>query len=124
LLQNPLALDVKTQSDKADITKDRHTLDVLTFIFVASFEEVREMLAHVLINSAKAVPLVLPFIRPQMGLWPIKNISKSWQEGVEAFSEDRVYDLATPIVSFIKVGKKLNVSKSMVINKAFFDKNF
>jgi hypothetical protein len=57
-------------------------------------------------------------------LWPIKNISKPWQKGIGEYSEQRVYDLETPIVSFIKIGEKHNVSKSMVINKAFFDKNF
>jgi hypothetical protein len=57
-------------------------------------------------------------------LWPRKNISKSWQKSIGKYSEKRVYDLETPIVSFIKIGKKFNISKSMVINKAFFDKNF
>ena len=79
LLANPNALDVCTVEEALiDERRDRNTNDVLTDIFIASNEEVREMIANVLNNSARSIPLLLPLEKPELCLWQFKNIVKSW----------------------------------------------
>jgi hypothetical protein len=39
------------------------------------------------------------------------------------YKEERIFNYATPIVSFLRLGK-LKLSKSLCINKTLFDKNF
>lgn len=62
---------------------------------------------------------------------------KTWQEvsdkdeeskenekkSVSEYKEERIFEYATPIVSFLRLGQ-LSVSKSLCINKTLFDKNF
>ena len=104
LLHNPLALDVKTSGEQNIL--DRHILDVVVSIFMVSEEEVRETIAHVLVNSARALPLVLPFEKPELSLWPIQHIVKQWQiKGAKSFEEKRVYEYESIFVGFIKVGE-------------------
>ncbi len=38
--------------------------------------------------------------------------------------EERIFNYATPIVSFLRLGDNLKMSKSLFINKTLFDKNF
>jgi hypothetical protein len=68
-LQNPNALDIKT-SIKHRKKKDRHPSDVLFDIYLATSDEVREMIAQILFNSNRAIPLMLPYLsKPQLCVW-------------------------------------------------------
>jgi hypothetical protein len=78
LLGNPCALEIYTvPNNSADLSEskdttnkqDRNTNDVITDIFIAAQEEVRDMIANVLINSARSVPLLLPTEKPELCLW-------------------------------------------------------
>lgn len=123
LLANPNALDVCTVEDALiNGRRDRNTNDVLTDIFIASSEPVREMLANSLNNSAKSIPLILPLETPELCSWQFRNIVRTWQEK-KGFREERIFTHKNPIVSFLKLGKP-SLSKSMCINKTLFDKNF
>lgn len=121
-----MALDIYTMPNALNNqgeVKDRNTNDVITDIFIAAQEEVREMVTNVLNNSARSIPLFLPIDPPELCLWQFKNIVKTWQSG-KSFEEKRIFDHKCPIVSFIKIGDVKNLSKSLSINKAFFDQNF
>ena len=95
----------------------------------------REILSNSLNNSAKSIPLVLPLKKAEVCFWQFRNIVKTWQEvrnelvdGVKqkviTHVEERIFNYATPIVSFLRLGDNLKMSKSLFINKTLFDKNF
>jgi hypothetical protein len=96
---------------------------------------VREILSNSLNNSAKSIPIVLPLKKAEICFWQFRNIVKTWQEvqvkevgdgkeKVIVHMEERIFNHATPIVSFLRLGEKLEMSKSLFINKSLFDKNF
>ena len=99
----------------------------------------REILANSLNNSAKSIPFILPLKKAEVCFWQFPNIDKTWQEvqGKEVVEgkekverkeithmEERIFNYATPIVSFLRLGDDIKMSKSLFINKSLFDKNF
>ena len=127
LVQNPNALDIKTIKHKdpgVPRVIDRHPLDVLFDIYLVSSDEVREMFAQILSNSNRSIPFMLPYqSKPQLCLWQLFNLKKEWRIGEKSsdVKNERVYKYKSPIVSFVKLGKNFNVSKSEAINRIFFE---
>jgi hypothetical protein len=114
------------------MARDRNIFDVLAEIYLVSHVEVRDMLTSVLLNSARSVPLLIPTNPPELCLWQFRRLIKNWQEEGDQdkkdvksikFREERLWDFAMPIVSFVKVGD-FKFGKEISINKAFFDNNF
>lgn len=97
-------------------------LDVFLAIFVCCDPFLKKVLAQKLFACQVAIPLIYKDLTSEkliMSLWPIRDIVIATKEGLE----ESVATMNTTIVSFMKIGGRIQISKSRLINEFLRDLN-
>ncbi|KAM5248500.1 LOW QUALITY PROTEIN: interferon-induced very large GTPase 1-like [Ctenodactylus gundi] len=102
-----------------------HPMDIQMAIFHCTDDVARQYILNKLSTCQFALPLLVPNPTSQMefSIWCLRNIKRSWQHTSKSqagmkhsFSNQRMCQVSTPIVSFIRVGNGLSTSKSQDMN--------
>ncbi|KAM5248501.1 interferon-induced very large GTPase 1-like [Ctenodactylus gundi] len=103
-----------------------HPMDIQMAIFHCTDDVARQYILNKLSTCQFALPLLVPNpcnSQIEFSLWCLQKIRRSWQHTSKSqagmkhsFSNQRMCQVPTPIVSFIRVGNGLSTSKSQVMN--------
>ncbi|KAM5248502.1 LOW QUALITY PROTEIN: interferon-induced very large GTPase 1-like [Ctenodactylus gundi] len=102
-----------------------HPMDTQMAIFHCADDVARQYILNKLSTCQFALPLLVPNPNSQIEfpLWCLRKIRRSWQHTSKSqagmkhsYSNQRMCQVSTPIVSFIRVGNGLSTSKSQVMN--------
>ncbi|EGW00916.1 Interferon-induced very large GTPase 1 [Cricetulus griseus] len=118
--------DEATDSSATESQPHIHPMDIQMAIFHCADDLARQYILSKLSICQFALPLVVPnpnTSQMEFSVWSLRQIRRSWQEAGKS-PKDKSYShknqqmchVATPIVSFIRVGNGLSASKSQIMN--------
>ncbi|EGW00917.1 Interferon-induced very large GTPase 1 [Cricetulus griseus] len=103
-----------------------HPMDIQMAIFHCADDLARQYILSKLSICQFALPLVVPnpnTSQVEFSLWSLRQIRRSWQNESKSLQNksyshknQQMCRVATPIVSFIRVGNSLSASKSQIMN--------
>ncbi|XP_015270603.1 PREDICTED: interferon-induced very large GTPase 1-like [Gekko japonicus] len=100
------------------IQKSIHPMDVQMAIFYCADDFMRQYIATKLSFCQFALPLLVPIpctSQIELPLWSFCLVRKQWQEKGSKCAEKLIYQVATPVVSFIRFSTSSS-SKSQLLN--------
>ncbi|XP_068260006.1 interferon-induced very large GTPase 1-like [Nyctibius grandis] len=104
-----------------------HPMDLQMAIFHCADDFMRQYISTKLAFCQFALPLLVPnpcTSRIEFPLWSLSQIKKSWkgaeksgnQARTKSYKNKLIYQVETPIVSFIRIGTSPSSSKSQILN--------
>ncbi|XP_060106640.1 interferon-induced very large GTPase 1-like [Heteronotia binoei] len=100
------------------IQKSIHPMDVQMAIFYCADDFMRQYIAMKLSFCQFALPLLVPIpctSQIELPLWSFCQVHKQWQEKGSKCADKLIYQVATPVVSFIRFSTSSS-SKSQILN--------
>ncbi|EGW00913.1 Interferon-induced very large GTPase 1 [Cricetulus griseus] len=115
-----------TNSSATESWTHIHPMDIQMAIFHCADNLARQYILSKLSICQFALPLVVPnpnTSQVEFSLWSLRQIRRSWQNESKSLQNksyshknQQMCRVATPIVSFIRVGNSLSASKSQIMN--------
>ncbi|XP_009465673.1 PREDICTED: interferon-induced very large GTPase 1-like [Nipponia nippon] len=121
-------MDLEEEAPESATRDSRvHPMDLQMAIFHCADDFMRQYISTKLAFCQFALPLLVPnpcTSRVEFPLWSLSQIKKSWkgtekwgkQARINSYKNKLIYQAATPIVSFIRIGSSPSSSKSQILN--------
>ncbi|XP_006117650.2 interferon-induced very large GTPase 1-like [Pelodiscus sinensis] len=104
-----------------------HPMDLQMAIFHCADDFMRQYLSTKLALCQFALPLLVPdpcTSQIEFPLWALSQVQKNWQEveksgwetSIKNYKNKLIYQAATPVVSFLRIGRSSHSSKSKILN--------